>query len=89
MKNKIVFIDGPFDGHVGAAYMGVTEFWKKADNREYRYSRASERTFRYDRRWRKTKGSKHEQERLPQLREQSGDGSGHADRRAESQSEDH
>lgn len=89
MKNKIILIDGPFDGHVGQASVGVMEFWKKADNRVYRYSRISEREFRYDKRWRKTKGLTDEEKGLSQVRQQSGDGFSGPDGRAEDQSENH
>lgn len=89
MKQKIVLIDGPFDGHVGEAHGGVVEFWKRADGREYKYSRVSEREFRYDKRWRKTKGSTDESKGLRDVREQGSSGSGGTDRCPEGQSTDH
>ena len=47
-KAKFIYVDGPFDGRVGEAFAGVTEFWKKHDGSEYHYSRISKREFKHD-----------------------------------------
>jgi len=49
MKAKFIYVGGPFDGKVGKAYTGVTDFWKKTPEGEYHYSRVSNREFKFDR----------------------------------------
>ena len=78
MKNKIILNGGPFDGHVGEAHQGVTEFWKRDGDREYMYSRVDQRTFRYDKRWRKMRHT-NESKRLPVVRQKACEGQGSYD----------
>src|SRR4051812_33894042 len=78
-KEKFVLIGGPFYGRGGAAYLCVTEVLKKKADREYRYSRISDGEFRYDNRWRKSKGSKDEAKGISHVRPQDSTGTGRSD----------
>jgi hypothetical protein len=49
MKRKFVHLGGPFDGKIGKAHNGVTEFWKKDGEEEFRYTRVARRKFVCDR----------------------------------------
>lgn len=57
---RFIFFGGPFDGQIGQALDGVSEFWKKEENRQYLYVRVGRRKFSYKR--------TNEQKRLPPTR---------------------